>query len=507
MIGLKNDGGGVGKLLVKVNDRLLRTIDHPGLAVEGKSVTLPIDLSDAPFVPGDNAIRITAYDSTNRIESPEAIAHYSMAASPKGTTLNFEPMIWPPGRFFAIVVGTSRFGDPGMNLTFPAKDAESVATGLRLGAERLYGKDHVWMRVLDSNARSDDGLPTKKNIRAAFDHVRLDARPEDTLVVYLSGHGAMSTSNRDLYYYLTADARTLDVDIDPTLRDVSTVSSAELFEWLREPVKTMPLKQVVILDTCAAGGASDELMKLAEKREISPDQQRAIELLKDATGTFILMGSAADSVSYEASKYGEGLLTYALLQGIRGASLDDGSRLGVSRWFQDASDQVPELAKSIGGIQKPVIVAPKGRGFPVALLTVEDRARIPLAMPKPQLFRVVCEDQDGLDPLHLRTLLREQMRGLKYAGARGDTHGEAPVMYLDAVDEDLPGALRPNVRYEISGDSVVARVRLISDDKSVAERTVRGSAADQKLWPRCLRRTSLRWQSIHRTPWSSRRMS
>ena len=116
MIGLKNDGGGVGKLLVKVNDRLLRTIDHPGLAVEGKSVTLPIDLSDAPFVPGDNAIRITAYDSTNRIESPEAIAHYSMAASPKGTTLNFEPMnMANTGRFFAIVVGTSRFGDPGMN--------------------------------------------------------------------------------------------------------------------------------------------------------------------------------------------------------------------------------------------------------------------------------------------------------------------------------------------------------------------------------------------------------
>ena len=52
----------------------------------------------------------------------------------------------------------------------------------------------------------------------------------------------------------------------------------------------MPLKQVVILDTCAAGGASNDLMKLAERRDISPDQRRAIELLKDATGTFILMG-------------------------------------------------------------------------------------------------------------------------------------------------------------------------------------------------------------------------
>ena len=33
-IGIHNDGGGVGKLLMKVNDRLLRTIDHPGLPVE-----------------------------------------------------------------------------------------------------------------------------------------------------------------------------------------------------------------------------------------------------------------------------------------------------------------------------------------------------------------------------------------------------------------------------------------------------------------------------------------
>ena len=110
-----------------------------------------------------------------------------------------------------------------MNLTFPARDAESIAIGLRLGAERLYGKDQVWMRVLTSEAKSDDNLPTKKNIRAAFDEVRKQAKPEDTLVVYFSGHGAMSSKNRDLYYYLTADARTLDVDGDPALVDLSLI--------------------------------------------------------------------------------------------------------------------------------------------------------------------------------------------------------------------------------------------------------------------------------------------
>jgi WD40 repeat protein/uncharacterized caspase-like protein len=499
-VNIENDGGGVGKLIVKVNDRLLQTVERPGMVAEGKSVTLSIDLGDAPFVAGDNTIRITAYDESNRIESHPLVAHYAVstpAPTAKGSQIVQDATMLNAGKFYAIVVGTSTFGGPDLpNLTFPAKDAESFATGIRLGAERLYGKDNVWMRVLTTDFRAGepktgDGLPIKQNIRAAFDEVRRAARPEDTLVVYLSGHGAMSSTNRDLYYYLTMDARTFDIERDVALKDVSTVSSAELFEWLREPVKTMPLKQVVILDTCAAGGASNDLMKLAEKRDIPPDQRRAIELLKDATGTFILMGSAADSVSYEASKYGEGLLTYALLQGMRGESLDDGSRLGVNRWFEKASEDVPDLAKSIGGIQKPVIAAPKGTGFPVALLTAEDRAKIPLATIKQQLLRVLCENEDQGDPLDLQSLVREQMRAINYAQARGDgsPSGEATVMYLDDTNDGLPDALAPKLRYVQNGDRVGVRVKLVSQEKTIPEQTVTGSASDKQALAKKLAET------------------
>ena len=486
-IDIRNDGGGVGRLLIEVNDRVLRTVEKPGSPAESKSITLPIDLDDAPFVAGDNTIRITAYDAANRIESHPAVAHYTKtvaAASAKGARVVAEETALNAGKFYAIVVGTSTFSSPDLpDLMFPAKDAESFATGIRLGAERLYGKDKIWMRVLTTNFKAGDpktggGLPTKQNIRAAFDEVHKMARPEDTLVVYLSGHGAMSATDRDLYYYLTMDARTFDIERDPALKDASTVSSQELLEWLREPVKTMPLKQVVILDTCAAGGASNDLMKLAERRDISPDQRRAIELLKDATGTFILMGSAADSASYEASRYGEGLLTYALLQGMRGESLDDDSRLGVNRWFEKASEDVPDLAKTIGGIQKPVIAAPKGTGFPVALLTLEDRAKIPLATPKPQLVRVVCEDNNQDDPLQLRPLVREQLRALSYAQARGDGTAQAGIIYLDGADDDLPGAFQPKLRYEVLAGKVSVRIRLTSGNNTLADQAVSASSND-----------------------------
>ena len=481
-VSVTNDGGGVGKLLVKVNDRLVTTIDKPGEVSEWKSLTLPLDLSNAPFLAGNNTIRITAYDASNRIESIDAVANYAMPAQARGleTVETDTDEAGNAGKFYSIVVGTSKFGDPRIDLTFPAQDAENFAAALRLGAERLYGKDKVWMRVLESNAKSPDGLPTKANIRAAFDQVHRLARPEDTLVVYLSGHGTMSASDRDLYYYLTADARTFDVEKDPTLKDVSTVSSTELLGWLREPVKTMPRKEVVILDTCAAGGASEALSKLTTQREIPPDQRRAIEMLKDSTGTYILMGAAADAVSYEASKYGEGLLTYALLEGMRNGPFDDGSRLGVGEWFAHASERVPDLAVSIGGIQKPEIAAPKGKGFPVVLLTVEDRAKIPLALPKPQLLRVLCEDENQDDPLNLRDPLREQLRALNDVQVRGDGSQapEAPVMYMDATDDELPGALAPKLQYTVSGDKVKVRIRLVSNRKTVAEQMLTAATAD-----------------------------
>ncbi len=495
-LALTNDGGGVGILLVKVNDRLVATLTPVAPAV-GQTATLPIDLSNAPFVacPSaacDNIIRITAYDAANRIESQDAVAHYHPDAAAKGmTTVATDRAAGAPlsaGKFYAIVVGTSTFGDPSLKLTFPAKDAANFAVALRLGAERLYGAPNVSIRVLTSDAASPDGLPTKANIRAAFDYVHRNAKPEDTLVVYLSGHGVMSPSDRDLYYYLTADARTFDVEKDPTLQDVSTVSSTELLSWLREPVATMPGKEVIILDTCAAGGASEALSRLTLKREIPPDQRRAIEMLKDSTGTYILMGAAADAVSYEASKYGEGLLTYALLEGMRDGPFDDGSRLGVAEWFAHASERVPDLAVSIGGIQKPQIAAPRGRGFPVAMLTVDDRGRIPLALPRPQLLRVLVEDDNQDDPLNLRDPLREQLRALNDLQVRGDgaKAPEAPVMYIDASDDDLPGALAPKLLYTVAGGKVSVRIRLVEERKTVAEQTISGSAADPQGLARTL---------------------
>ena len=109
------------------------------------------------------------------------------------------------------------------------------------------------------------------------------------------------------------------------------------------------------------------------------------------------MGCASDRVSYEASKYSQGLLTYALLQGMRGGRLREGEYVDVMDLFQYAADQVPQLAMNIGGIQKPLVLAPRGTSFDIGRLVEADRKAISMAKPKPLILRPHVDAARGLE--------------------------------------------------------------------------------------------------------------
>ena len=200
-----------------------------------------------------------------------------------------------------------------------------------MGAKNLFGAERAHVTLFNTSGDAGATAPTKANLRKAFEEIARKATPSDVFVVYMAGHGTGKTGS-DAYFFLTQDARGFSDLEDPAVRAQVTVSSDDLTEW----VKAIPaLKHIMVLDTCAAGQAASALV---ERRSVSADQIRAIERLKDRTGFHILMGSAADAVSYEASRYGQGLLTYALLQGMRGAALRDGEYVDVSPLFQYAAD-------------------------------------------------------------------------------------------------------------------------------------------------------------------------
>jgi hypothetical protein len=231
----------------------------------------------------------------------------------------------------------------------------------------------------------------------------------------------------------------------------------------------------LILDTCAAGMVIERLW---ERREVSSSRARALERMKDRTGLFILAGSAADAASYAASRFGQGLLTYSLLLGMRGAALETREEgiVDTERLFDFAVHTVPELAKGVGGIQAPRIAIPRGgASFPLGLLDESDRARIPIAQrPLPFVIRSAFQNEARIvDDLGVGRAMNEVLAEASSFGR------ESPFVFVDT--EELPGAYRVVGRYRVSANHRVAvDCRISQDGKEVDAFSVEGDSADPR---------------------------
>ncbi len=464
---LTNRGGGIGRIQVFVNGKEFLADARDEQLKKNPNVpsaTLVVDLAKASstLVGKDNEVRLVACNVENYISSRGA----ELVWKDEGAESTAAPEV------YAIIGGISTYAGSHLNLNFAAKDAVDMANAIELGAKRLFGAEKVHLKLLSTTDDARSVAPTKENFTKAFADVRARAKPSDILIVYLAGHGITLQRGSDTYCYLTQEARTTDTAAlaDSAVRQQTTITSEELVDW----IKQIPaLKQVVMLDTCAAGAAQQQL-KLVDKREASGDAIRAIDRAKDRTGSYILMGSAADAVSYEASQYGQGLLTYALLKGMKGSALRNDEFVDVSKLFQFARDEVEQLARNIGGIQKPIIFAPKDDSFEVGQLKQEDKLKIFLATPRPMILRPRFFDADADDDtLDLMKVLRAKLRDESFVSGRGT---QAALVFVD--DEEFPGGIRPTGRYTVTGNAVTVTLRLRRDGVEIATAQVTGSKDD-----------------------------
>ncbi len=454
---LTNRGGGIGPVRVLVNGKeLLADARGPKPDPDAKEIMLAVDLAGAVnLLPGKpNEIEVIAYNAEGYLAS----RGFKKVYTPGGAAEEYKPEL------YAIVCGVSDYADPKLNLRYAAKDAGDFATALDLAGKRFFGADKVHITLLTTSDAPGAISPTKANIKKAFDAAR-NARPDDVLVIYFAGHGTTMGLGSDVYLYPTADARTLDpaAFTDPAVRAATAVTSDELTAWLTADVMRVR-RQVMILDTCAAGAAA---AKLTEKRDVSGDQVRALDRLKDRTGFHVLMGCAADAVSYEATEYGQGLLTYSLLEAMRGAGLRDGEFVDVAQLFGYATDRVPGLAGGVGGVQRPLVAAPRGSSFDVGQLNAGDKAKVPLALKRPLVLRSNFQDEDRLDDvIGLKKSVDRRLRDASLGGQA------AKVVFVDAGE--FPGAYRLAGRYAVSGDTVSVRLKVFRDDTEVATLKVEG---------------------------------
>jgi uncharacterized caspase-like protein len=463
---LKNRGGGIGPVDVYINDKQVIPDARPvGFDPGRKQATLTVELPQAPAASGRaNRIQVFARNARGDLQSRGVALHW-VAPGPTETH---------PLQLFAVVAGVSTYAEPKLNLRFAAKDAVDVARALLMGARHLFGIERAHLTLLSSSPTPVPDLPpahsaTRAEFQAAFQQIASAAHPEDVVVVYLSGHGVAFQEGQaqSRYAYLTQEARTTDLDGSPFLREWC-LTGEDLWHWLRD---CKARKQVLILDTCAAGAAAKQL---TEAMRASADQIRAIERLKDRTGFHILMGCAADRVSWEASQFRQGLLTYAVLEGMKGAALRQGEVVDVSTLFQYARDRVPVLAKQMElGLQDPQVSAPKGDSFPLGILSPEERAKIELRQAVPLLMLPTLLNADAVgDTLQLTAAVQERLRDRQFAAERG-TGRQGPVAWL-VEGEGLPGAFQPSGLYTIKDGLAIVRLALTRNAVVVGQTEVSG---------------------------------
>ena len=460
-IQLKNRGGGIGKVVVYINGKEIEA-DARGATPDASadSLKLDVNIKDSPLLVSgaSNVIEVKAYNAEGYLVSRGV--QLIVAAT------NNIPAANP--RLFAVCIGTSDYTGDAIDLKYAAKDADDMATALQTGAKRLFGEDKTFVYRL-TTINKDAGLqPTKINIQKCFKEITAKAKSSDLIVVYISGHGINWGGQDGDFYYLTKDAYTGNIDAynDPAIRASCTLSSAELTELIKQ---VPALKQVLIVDACSSGKIVDNLIA---KRDISSSTLRALDRMKDRTGMHIITGCTADAVSYEASKFGQGLLTYSLIEGIKGSSLREGKFVDVAMLFQKARERVPELASGIGGIQKPEVFSPYGaESFDIGELNDQDKMSIPLAKEKPMFL--MCSLQNSIsfdDDLGMEKLVDEAFRS---ATSKGNISN---IIFIEA--KDFPDAYRIRGQYSLDGETVVLTANLFKGKEKAGSFNITGKKSE-----------------------------
>ena len=218
----------------------------------------------------------------------------------------------------AVIIGV------GEDLPVTVSDAAAIENMLLDTSRCAYPQDQV--RLLTNKDA------TRKNITSALEWLAKTAGPNDTAIIYFSGHGI---ENPDFYL----------IPFGYSWKDLpNTAISGTEFTTLLQQITVRKL--LVLLDCCHAGGQGDPKSFIK-----SPIPSEAIEELKTSSGRVIIASSRKNELSWTGNPYSQ--FTMAVLEGFAGygASEED----GFARVFDLALHVARIVPQRTGDKQHPIL--------------------------------------------------------------------------------------------------------------------------------------------------------
>jgi len=324
---ITDQGGGVGKLVYRIDDVALETRSIPGVVIPGRrerTMTAHLLLK-----PGKNVITVTAYNSRGLVES-----------APVSRTVYIDEAADHPS-LYGLVVGVASYQETP--LKYPADDAQALKSELEKRSRGLFKE--VKIKPLGNQEA------TRQSIEAAFRDLAPQVKPNDVFLLFLAGHG------------LNVDGRYCFVPYSLQSTDPESQAQARLDqEKLQALLAGIPAqKSLILIDTCFAGAFTD----LAAQ---SDAQQTGLNRLHRATGRAIISAAGIKQVALEGE--GHGVFTHALLRGLQGDAdriygNDDGE-IDVQELGSTIKALVPQISRKMGAEQTPLTSDLRGLSFAIA---------------------------------------------------------------------------------------------------------------------------------------------
>jgi hypothetical protein len=409
----------------------------------------------------NNKIGVIGYNADNYLSSRLITTDHLPMQRVGGDKSLFDQLITVP-KLYALVVGTANYRGDELDLKYADSDAIRFADALGQTASGLFGEENVSITVLTTQG---DDKPSKEAISQRFDELKSIVTTNDYLVIYFSGHGATYTENGgDYFYYLTQEMANSNI-ADSYVRANFTISSNEMADW----ISAIPVERnVLILDACFSGSAINELLSVSKSTGSS--NERAIQRMKHRLGTFIIAGSAPDQVSFESTKFKQSLLTYALLNGMRGEVLVEEQFIDVQSLFSYAVTKVQEYAASIGTFQIPKIAQSAGGSFYIGRL--DSTVNITLDIVRSTIIRSEFRDSEQLDDiLEVSSQIDNTLRSASM---------EHDALYDFSDVRKLEGAYYLRGEYSVDQENIVLTCILRKDKTEIDRITLSVPVNDRK---------------------------
>jgi WD40 repeat protein/uncharacterized caspase-like protein len=262
-----------------------------------------------------------------------------------------------PADLYVLTVGVSGYAQKDYALQYAAKDATDLSKVFKTSGKGMYAAVHE-LSLVDADVTREKVLAAKEWLGKA--------KVDDTVIVFLAGHGLLSST---LEYYFG----TVDVDFSqPSERGLAYEAMEDLLDGLDAR------RKLLMIDTCNSGEADpadavlvadaskgDARVKVRSVRGLKVAAKgdgggvASAELLRQVfadlrrgSGAVVLSSAGGYEFALESDQWKNGVFTYSVIEGLTTGVADknkDGL-VEVSELREYVTAKVQELTK---GLQTP----------------------------------------------------------------------------------------------------------------------------------------------------------